>query len=41
MALALGLFGVVIHGSIVLVAALLLLGVFSFVGLGIVFDVFR
>jgi len=36
MALALGLFGVVIHGSIVLVAALLLLGVFSFVGLGIV-----
>jgi len=36
MALAMGLFGVVIHGSIVLVAALLLLGVFSFVGLGIV-----
>ena len=36
MALAMGIFGVVIHGSIVLVAALLLLGVFSFVGLGIV-----
>jgi len=36
MALALGLFGVVIHGSWVLVVALLLLGVFSFVGLGIV-----
>ncbi len=36
MALALGIFGVVIHGSIILVAALLLLGVFSFVGLGIV-----
>jgi ABC-2 type transport system permease protein len=36
MALAMGLFGVLIHGSIVLVAALLLLGVFSFVGLGIV-----
>jgi ABC-2 type transport system permease protein len=36
MALAMGLFAVVIHGSIVLVAALLLLGVFSFVGLGIV-----
>jgi ABC-2 type transport system permease protein len=36
MALALGIFGVVIHGSIILVIALLLLGVFSFVGLGIV-----
>jgi len=36
MALAMGLFGVLIHGSLVLVAALLLLGVFSFVGLGIV-----
>jgi ABC-2 type transport system permease protein len=36
MALALGLFGVVIHGSMFLVVALLLLGVFSFVGLGIV-----
>jgi len=36
MALALGLFGVVIHGSWLLVVALLLLGVFSFVGLGIV-----
>jgi ABC-2 type transport system permease protein len=36
MALAIGIFGVVIHGSLILVAALLLLGVFSFVGLGIV-----
>jgi len=36
MALAIGLFGVAIHGSIVLVFGLLLLGVFSFVGLGIV-----
>jgi len=36
MGLAMGLFGVLIHGSIILVAALLLLGVFSFVGLGIV-----
>jgi ABC-2 type transport system permease protein len=35
-ALAVGLFGVIIHGSILLVVALLLLGVFSFVGLGIV-----
>jgi ABC-2 type transport system permease protein len=35
-ALALGLFGVIIHGNILLVVALLLLGVFSFVGLGIV-----
>jgi len=36
MALAVGLFGVAIHGSILLVFGLLLLGVFSFVGLGIV-----
>jgi len=36
MALAVGLFGVTIHGSILLVFGLLLLGVFSFVGLGIV-----
>jgi len=36
MALALGIFGVIIHGSMLLVVALLLLGVFSFVGLGIV-----
>jgi ABC-2 type transport system permease protein len=36
MALALGLFGVAIHGNILLVLGLLLLGVFSFVGLGIV-----
>jgi len=36
MALAIGLFGVVINGSILLVIALMLLGVFSFVGLGIV-----
>jgi ABC-2 type transport system permease protein len=36
MALALGLFGVVINGNILLVIALMLLGVFSFVGLGIV-----
>jgi len=35
-ALAVGLFGVIIHGSLLLVVALLLLGVFSFVGLGIV-----
>jgi ABC-2 type transport system permease protein len=35
MALAIGLFGVAIHGSILLVVGLLLLGVFSFVGLGI------
>jgi ABC-2 type transport system permease protein len=38
--LAVGLFGVVIHGSILLVFALLLLGVFSFVGLGIVITSF-
>src|SRR5271157_717634 len=36
MALAIGLFGIAIHGSILLVVGLLLLGVFSFVGLGIV-----
>jgi len=36
MGLAIGLFGVAIHGSILLVVGLLLLGVFSFVGLGIV-----
>jgi ABC-2 type transport system permease protein len=40
MALAVGLFGVVIHGSLLLVFALLLLGVFSFVGLGIVMTSF-
>jgi ABC-2 type transport system permease protein len=40
MALAIGLFGVVIHGSILLVIGLLLLGVFSFVGLGIVLTSF-
>lgn len=34
--LAVGLFGVTIHGSILLIFALLLLGVFSFVGLGVV-----
>src|SRR5271157_4920124 len=36
MGLAIGLFGVAIQGSILLVVGLLLLGVFSFVGLGIV-----
>jgi len=36
LALAIGIFGVAIQGSILLVFALLLLGVFSFVGLGIV-----
>jgi ABC-2 type transport system permease protein len=36
MALAIGLFGVAVHGSFLLVFGLLLLGVFSFVGLGIV-----
>jgi ABC-2 type transport system permease protein len=36
LALAIGLFGVTIQGNILLVFALLLLGVFSFVGLGIV-----
>ena len=38
--LAVGLFGVTIHGSILLVFALLLLGIFSFVGLGIVITSF-
>src|SRR5208283_1463381 len=40
MALAIGLFGIAIHGSILLVVGLLLLGVFSFVGLGIVMTSF-
>jgi ABC-2 type transport system permease protein len=38
--LAVGLFGVTIHGSILLVFGLLLLGVFAFVGLGIVITSF-
>jgi len=38
--LAVALFGVTIHGSILLVFALLLLGVFSFVGLGVVITSF-
>jgi ABC-2 type transport system permease protein len=38
--LAVGLFGVTIHGSILLVFGLLFLGVFSFVGLGIVITSF-
>jgi len=38
--LATALFGVTIHGSILLVFALLLLGVFSFVGLGVVITSF-
>jgi ABC-2 type transport system permease protein len=38
--LAVGIFGVAIQGSILLVFALLLLGVFSFVGLGIVITSF-
>jgi ABC-2 type transport system permease protein len=38
--LAVGIFGVAIEGSIILVFALLLLGVFSFVGLGIVITSF-
>jgi ABC-2 type transport system permease protein len=38
--LAVGLFGVTIHGNILLVFGLLLLGVFSFVGLGIVITSF-
>ncbi len=38
--LAVGLFGVTIQGNILLVVALLLLGVFSFVGLGIVITSF-
>ena len=40
LALAVALFGVTIHGSILLIFALLLLGVFSFVGLGIVITSF-
>jgi ABC-2 type transport system permease protein len=40
MALAIGLFGIAIHGSFLLVVGLLLLGVFSFVGLGIVMTSF-
>ena len=40
LALAVGLFGVTIQGSILLVFGLLLLGVFSFVGLGIVMTSF-
>jgi ABC-2 type transport system permease protein len=40
LALAVGLFGVTIHGSLLLVFGLLLLGVFSFVGLGIVLTSF-
>jgi ABC-2 type transport system permease protein len=40
MALAVGLFGVVIQGNILLVLGLLLLGVFSFVGLGVVITSF-
>ncbi len=38
--LAVVLFGVTIHGSILLIFALLLLGVFSFVGLGVVITSF-
>ncbi len=38
--LAVALFGVTIHGSILLVFALLLLGVFSFVGFGVVITSF-
>ncbi|MCW4000229.1 MAG: ABC transporter permease [Candidatus Bathyarchaeota archaeon] len=40
LALAIGIFGVTIQGNILLVFALLLLGVFSFVGLGIVITSF-
>lgn len=40
LALAVGLFGVTIHGSLLLVFGLLLLGVFSFVGLGVVITSF-
>ncbi|MGD6852574.1 MAG: ABC transporter permease [Candidatus Bathyarchaeia archaeon] len=40
LALAIGIFGVVVQGSLLLVFALLLLGVFSFVGLGIVITSF-
>jgi len=38
--LAIGLFGVTIHGSILLVFGLLLLGIYSFVGLGVVITSF-
>jgi ABC-2 type transport system permease protein len=38
--LAMALFGVTVHGNILLVFALLLLGVFSFVGLGVVLTSF-
>ncbi len=38
--LAVALFGVTIHGSVLLIFALLLLGVFSFVGLGVVITSF-
>ncbi len=40
LALAVALFGVTIHGSILLIFALLLLGVFSFVGIGVVLTSF-
>jgi len=40
LALAVVLFGVTIHGNILLIFALLLLGVFSFVGLGVVITSF-
>ncbi len=40
LALAVALFGVTIHGNILLIFALLLLGVFSFVGLGVVLTSF-
>jgi ABC-2 type transport system permease protein len=40
LALAIGIFGVAVQGNILLVFALLLLGVFSFVGLGIVITSF-
>jgi ABC-2 type transport system permease protein len=40
LALAVTLFGVTIHGNILLIFALLLLGVFSFVGLGVVLTSF-
>jgi len=40
LSLAVALFGVTIHGSILLVFALLLLGVFSFVGFGVVITSF-
>lgn len=40
LALSVGLFGVAIHGNLLLVFGLLLLGVFSFVGLGVVITSF-